>query len=143
MCSSGTIKKKKKITQTNKSTRHARSQTTTKPNKGQTFLGGCRGRVGTAHELHPAEDIDATGEEHGEALDLHATLLASVGRRPVPLVKVPALGLVVDVVEQAMFRHEESVRLESSRCQCQWLLVLVVACASKTLLLLACSLKYI
>ncbi len=78
----------------------------------RTFLSAALTR--TANELDPAEDVDPAGQEHSEALDLHAALLACVGRGLVPLVEVPALGLVVDVVEQAMFRNQECVALESS-----------------------------
>ena len=66
------------------------------------------------HELHSAEYIDATGEEHGKWLQLHATVWAGCSSSGVPLVKVPALGLVVNVIKEAMLGDQQSVRLERS-----------------------------
>ena len=67
-----------------------------------TFLG----LEGAADELDAGEDVDAAGEEHGEALHPHAAITAGPGGGPVPLVKVPAPGLVVDVVEETVLGHE-------------------------------------
>ncbi len=49
--------------------------------KDLTFLG----LEGAADELDPGEDVDAAGEEHGEALDPHAAVAAGSGGCPVPL----------------------------------------------------------
>ena len=45
---------------------------------------------------------------------MHGAVGAGAPRRPVPLVEVPALGLVVDVVEEAVLRHQQRVRLEGA-----------------------------
>ena len=76
--------------------------------------GGVLGRA--ADELDAGEDVDPAGQEHGEALDPHAALLARAGRGLVPAVKVPAPRLVVAVVEEAVLRDEEGVRLELAGC---------------------------
>ena len=70
--------------------------------------------VRTADELHTRENVDAAGQEHGEALEPHAAVGASGAGRRVPRVVVAALGLVVDVVEEAVLRHQQSVALERS-----------------------------
>ena len=75
-----------------------------------TFLG----LEGAADELDAGEDVDAAGQQHREALDPHAAITASAGGSPVPLVKVPAPGLVVDVVEETVLGDQESVALERS-----------------------------
>jgi hypothetical protein len=72
-----------------------------------TFLG----LEGAADELDAREDVDAAGKEHGEALHPHAAIPAGSGGSPVPLVKVPAPGLVVDVIEETVLRHQECVTL--------------------------------
>ena len=69
-----------------------------------------------ADKLDAGEDVDAAGEEHREAAKSHRPIGASPSRRPVPLVKVPALGLVVYVVKETVLRHQEGVRLERSLC---------------------------
>ena len=70
-----------------------------------------------ADKLNAGEDVDATGEEHRKAAKPHRAIGASSARRPVPLVKVPALGLVVDVVKEAVLGHQEGVRLEGTLCR--------------------------
>ena len=86
-------------------------------NDGGTFLGGSGCALpGAADELNAGEDVDTAGEEHGEALDSHPSLGALVARRLVPLVEVHALGLVVDVVEEAVLRDQEGVALERTGC---------------------------
>jgi len=70
--------------------------------------------LGTADELHAGEDRDATGQEHGEAAHLHATLLASGCSSLVPPHEWPAAGGVVDVVEEAALGNQQGVRLEWS-----------------------------
>ena len=75
------------------------------------YLGG-GGCTGAADKLNAAEHINSTGQEHGEAAQFHGAVAAGGLRSPVPLVKVPAAGLVVDVVEQTVLGHEQSVRLE-------------------------------
>ena len=91
-----------------------------RPRPSTTFLvrraGAAAGLPGAADELDAGEDVDAAGEQHGEALDAHAALAARPARRAVPLVEVHALRLVVDVVEQAVLGHEQSVALERSGC---------------------------
>ena len=73
---------------------------------------GLLGRA--AHELHAAEHVDAAGEEHGEGPELHASVCAGAASSGVPLVKVPALGLVVDVIKETVLRDKQSVGLERS-----------------------------
>ena len=68
--------------------------------------------TGAADKLHAAEHINTAGQEHGKAAQLHGAVAAGRLRSPVPLVKVPAAGLVVDVVEQTVLGHEQRVRLE-------------------------------
>ena len=60
----------------------------------------------TANEFHSGENVNSTRQKHGEAFDFHSTFLTSVGSCSVPLVKIPALCLVVDVIEQAMFWNQ-------------------------------------
>ena len=67
---------------------------------------------GTTNKLHSAEDVNPAGKEHGEGPELHATIRAGMASGGVPLVKVPALGLVVDVIKETMFRDKQSVGLE-------------------------------
>ena len=74
------------------------------------------GFLGAADKLDAGEDVDAAGEQHGEALDAHAALAARVARRAVPVVEVHALRLVVDVVEEAVLGHEQGVALEGTGC---------------------------
>ena len=92
----------------------------------QTFAGLLGG---AADKLHAAEDVDAAGEQHGEAAELHAAVPAGAARRGVPLVEVPALGLVVDVVKQAVLRHQQRVRLEGAL----WKMLVLVSGVSRTL----------
>ena len=77
-----------------------------------TFLG----LEGAADELDAGEDVNAAGQEHREALYPHAAVAAGSGCSPVPLVKVPAPGLVVDMIEEAVLGHEQGVALEWSGC---------------------------
>ena len=74
--------------------------------------------VWAADELDPREDVNATGEEHGEAFELHTPVGAGGAGSGVPLVVVPALGLVVDVVEKAVLRHQQGIALERPGCCC-------------------------
>ena len=69
---------------------------------------------GTTNKLDSAEDVNPAGQEHREGAELHAPVRAGVARGGVPLVKVPALGLVVDVIKETMFRDKQSVGLERS-----------------------------
>ena len=75
---------------------------------------GLLGRA--AHELHAAEHVDAAGEEHGEGAELHAAVRARAPRGRVPLVEVPALCLIVNVVKETVLGHQQGVRLEGSLC---------------------------
>ena len=45
---------------------------------------------------------------------MHGAVCAGAARGAVPLVEVPALGLVVDVVEEAVLRHQQGVGLEGA-----------------------------
>ena len=74
------------------------------------------GFLGAADKLDAGEDVDAAGQQHGEALDAHAALAARLAGRAVPVVEVHALRLVVDVVEEAVLGHEQRVALERSGC---------------------------
>lgn len=67
-----------------------------------------------ADKLYAREHVNPTGQQHGEALDLHAPVLTSAGGRPVPLVKVPTPRLVVNVVEETVLRDQKSVALEGT-----------------------------
>ena len=69
---------------------------------------------GTTNKLDSAEDVNAAGEQHGEGSELHAAIRAGSPRGWVPLVKIPALRLVVDVIKETMFRNKQSVGLERS-----------------------------
>ncbi len=71
---------------------------------------------GAADELDAREDVDAAGQQHGEALDAHAAVGAGGGGRPVPGVEVPAARLVVHVVEETVLGHEQRVALERAGC---------------------------
>ena len=68
----------------------------------------------TTNKLHSAEDVNPAGKEHCKGSELHATIRAGVARGGVPLVKIPALCLVVNVVKETMFRDKQSVGLERS-----------------------------
>lgn len=72
---------------------------------------------GAANELDAGEEGDAAGQQHGEGAQRQASLAAGVGGRRVPAVEGPALGLVVDVVEQAVLRHQQRVALEGALCK--------------------------
>ena len=69
---------------------------------------------GTTNKLHSAEDIDPTGQEHCEGSELHTAIRAGMASSGVPLIKIPALCLVVDVIKETMFRDKQSVGLERS-----------------------------
>ena len=61
---------------------------------------------GTTNKLDSAKDVNAAGEQHCEGSELHATIRAGMARRGVPLVKIPALCLVVNVIKEAMLRDK-------------------------------------
>ena len=67
-----------------------------------------------ANKLDATEDINATREEHGEGAELHAAITTGATCSRVPLVEVPAFCLVVNVIKEAMLRHQEGVRLEGA-----------------------------
>jgi len=69
-----------------------------------------------ADELDAAEDVDAAGQEHGEAAHAHVAVGAGGGGRAVPLVEVPTPAGVVHVVEEAVLGHQERVALEGPGC---------------------------
>lgn len=55
--------------------------------------------LGTANELDTGEEGDATGQQHREAFELHLAVLTAQAGRRVPLPELPALGLVVNMIE--------------------------------------------
>ena len=69
---------------------------------------------GTTNKLDSAEDVNPAGEQHCKASELHTTVRAGSTRGWVPLIKIPALCLVVDVIKETMFRNKQSVGLERS-----------------------------
>jgi len=72
--------------------------------------------LGAADELDAREDVDAAGQQHGEAADAHSAVVAGARGRAIPLVEVPTAACVVHVVEETMLRDEESITLERSNC---------------------------
>ena len=66
-----------------------------------------------ANEFHTRKNINAARQKHGKALDFHASLLACWSCCSVPLIKIPAFGLVVDVIKEAMLWYQQSITLES------------------------------
>ena len=68
----------------------------------------------TANKFDSVESVDAAGLQDGEALLLHAAVLADGTRGGIPLLEgLAALGLV-EVVEEAVLWHEERLALECS-----------------------------
>lgn len=63
----------------------------------------------TADKFYATEDVDAAGQQHGKGAETHRPVSACMAGSAVPLVKVPALGLVVYVVKEAMLRNQEGV----------------------------------
>ena len=63
----------------------------------------------TVDKFYANEDVDAAGQQHGKGAETHRPVSAGMASSAVPLVKVPALGLVVYVVKEAMLRNEEGV----------------------------------
>lgn len=59
-----------------------------------------------ADKLDAGEQRDATGQQHGEASHLHATVLAGQRASLVPPNERPAPGGVVDVIEEASLGHQ-------------------------------------
>lgn len=66
----------------------------------------------TTNELNATEEGDAAGQQHGEGAKLESTVLAGGGSCCIPSAEGPTVALVVDVVEEAIVRDEERVRLE-------------------------------
>ena len=64
------------------------------------------------NELNSAENINSTRKQHGKRSEFHASVWACMAGCGIPLVKVPAFSLVMDMVKETMFRHQESIRLE-------------------------------
>ena len=75
------------------------------------------GRIWTANELDAREDIDAAGQEHGEAANAELAISAGARGRVVPGVKVLAPRLVVHVVKETVLGHQKSIALERTRCK--------------------------
>lgn len=69
-----------------------------------------------ADELDPREEADTAGQQHGETPQLQASLLAGAPGGHIPPAKLPAVALVMDMVEQAALRHQQGVRLEGAFC---------------------------
>ena len=67
-----------------------------------------------ANKLDATEDINAARKEHGEGAELHAAITAGAARSRVPLVKIPAFCLVVNVIKETVLGHQEGVRLEGA-----------------------------
>ena len=63
----------------------------------------------TADKFYAAEDVDAAGQQHGKGAETHGPVSAGMASCAVPLVKVPALGLVVYVVKEAVLWNQEGV----------------------------------
>ena len=63
----------------------------------------------TADKFYATEDVDAAGQQHGKGAETHGPVSAGMASCAVPLVKVPALGLVVYVVKEAVLRNQEGV----------------------------------
>lgn len=65
-----------------------------------------------ADKLDTREQADSTRQEHRKSPELQSSLGASATSRSVPPRELPAPRLVVDVVEETAFRHQQRVRLE-------------------------------
>ena len=63
----------------------------------------------TADKFYATEDVNAAGQQHGEGAETHRPVSAGMAGSAVPLVKVPALGLVVYVVKEAVLRNQEGI----------------------------------
>lgn len=70
----------------------------------------------TAHELNAREQTDPARQQHSKRPQPETSLCACAPSGCVPLGKLPASALVVDVVEEAAFRHQQRVRLEWTFC---------------------------
>jgi len=68
--------------------------------------------LGATDKFNTREKRDAAGQEHGEALELHFPVLAAQTRRQVPFTELPALGLIVNVIKQAVLGHKKGIALE-------------------------------
>lgn len=67
-------------------------------------------------ELDSGEKGNSARQEHGERPEGHTAVPASHRGSLIPFVEFPTLGLIVDVVEEAVFRDEQGVTLERSLC---------------------------
>lgn len=72
---------------------------------------------GTADELDAGEYANSTRLKHGEAAEYLALGETVFGRGAIPEFKVLALSLLVDVVEDALLRHQQSIRFEVTLCK--------------------------
>jgi hypothetical protein len=68
--------------------------------------------LGTAYEFDSREKGDATRQQHGETAQGEVTVQTGLRSCHVPTVKLPALGLVVNMVEQAVLWDQQGVALE-------------------------------
>jgi hypothetical protein len=68
--------------------------------------------LGTANEFDSGKQGDATGQQHGETAQGEVAIQARLCSRHVPAVKLPALGLVMNVVEETVLRNQQGVALE-------------------------------
>lgn len=66
----------------------------------------------TTDKLDSWEEINTTRQQHGKASELHRPVQAAVCCSIIPVIEALADALVVDVVEEAMFRYEEGITLE-------------------------------
>ena len=81
-----------------------------------------------ADKLDTREQADSTRQQHREGPELQSPLGAGTSSSSVPPGELPAPGLVVDVVEETAFWHQERVRLEWTFCRqtlfvvmhCRW-----------------------
>ena len=70
--------------------------------------------LGAADEFDSREQRYATRQQHGEAAQGEVAVQTRLRSGDIPTVKLPALGLVVNVVEQAVFWYQQRVALEGT-----------------------------
>lgn len=70
----------------------------------------------TADELDAWEQWNSAWQQHCKTAHLHITFLACRSASLIPSNKRPTTWCIVDMIEQAAFWHQQSVRLEWSFC---------------------------
>lgn len=70
--------------------------------------------LGTANKFDSRKQRDATRQQHGEAAQGEVAVLTRLRSCDIPAVKLPALGLVVNVVEQTVLWDQQCVALEGT-----------------------------